>query len=204
MQAGNLAEKWAELADFATLQFICDEDDPALSLYAPLLPVIVEPMGGVGPILNKVGPQLASHCDVIGFLGDDHRPRTPGWDTALCGELTQPGVAYGNDLHQGPNIPTAVLITAKVITELGYMSPPGCGHLYLDNFWRTLGEGLGWLRYREDVIIEHMHPHAGKAPLDEGYERVNSAQQYSADGLAYDMFLANQWQQDLARLRENL
>ena len=65
-------------------------------------------------------------------------------------------------------------------------------HLYLDNFWKKLGEDLGSLTYLEDVIIEHMHPVAGKAEWDEGYVAVNAQEVYSADALAYRNYIQSE------------
>lgn len=209
---GNITELvqcWDQTGAQAQLLVIVDDDDPELDGYlgAPLhggrrLMVIEEPRR-LGPILNAIMPPLASlnpPGSAVGFLGDDHRPRTPGWDQALVDAL--PGVAYGNDLLQSENLPTAVVMSAGIVTTLGYFSPPGVMHLYMDDFWRQLGHSLGALTYLPGVIIEHMHPVAGKASLDEGYVRVNAPHQYAADSMAYSQFLARQWPGDLARLRE--
>ena len=148
---------------------------------------------------------MAPRYEAVGFLGDDHRPRTPGWDTRLLAALDgRPGVAYGDDLHQGGRLPTAVVISSAIIRTLGYMVPPGQDHLYLDDFWRQLGLDLGRLEYVPDVIVEHCHPNAGKAPWDDGYERVNSPAQNTADSAAYARFMSSAWPEDLARLRAGL
>jgi hypothetical protein len=72
------------------------------------------------------------------------------------------------------------------------MVPPNMKHLYLDNFWKKLGEDLGSLHYLEDVIVEHMHPVAGKAEWDEGYVAVNAQEVYSADALAYKNYIESE------------
>jgi hypothetical protein len=48
------------------------------------------------------------------------------------------------------------------------------------------------LTYLEDVIIEHMHPVAGKADWDEGYREVNAQEVYSADALAYNNYIKSE------------
>lgn len=118
----------------------------------------------------------------VGFMGDDHRPRTVGWDrayiealTALsgrCPSRSRPGVGmvYGNDLLQGENLPTQVAMTTNIPTTLGRMVPWELSHLYTDTYWKYLGESLGKITYLKDVVIEHMHPGAGKSPVDSGYE----------------------------------
>ncbi len=48
------------------------------------------------------------------------------------------------------------------------------GKRNVDNYWRDLGTAAGCLTYLPDAIVEHLHPSAGKAALDEGYGRVNA------------------------------
>jgi hypothetical protein len=97
-----------------------------------------------------------------------------------------------------------VVISSVIIRALGYMVPPGLEHLYLDDFWKRLGQDLGHLEYLPDVIIEHCHPNAGKATWDDGYERVNSPGQNAWDRAAYGAFLGGRWPGELARLRAGL
>ena len=202
----------AETMTLATrLLLVVDADDPALGGYQALalpgcarLQVHDGPERRLGPVLSAAAVALAPLCDFVGFMGDDSRPRTSGWDEELTGALTAPGVAYGDDLYAGERLPTAPVITARVITALGYMCPPGIAHLYLDDFWHRLGEDLGNRCYLPDVVIEHLHPVAGKSAWDDGYRERNSAEQYSADQTAFAQFLASRWPADLARLREAL
>lgn len=67
-----------------------------------------------------------------------------------------------------------------------------------------LGNDLGCLSYLPDVIIEHLHPGAGKAEWDERYAAVNSPERNASDKAAFDRFLADTWPADLARLKEAL
>jgi hypothetical protein len=69
------------------------------------------------------------------------------------------------------------------------MTFPGCFHLFFDNFVKQLGLDLECLRYLPDVIIEHLHPVAGKAEMDAGYERVNAPKWYEADLLTLQKYL---------------
>jgi hypothetical protein len=77
------------------------------------------------------------------------------------------------------------------------MVPPDMIHLYLDNFWMKLGNDLGKLRYISEVVLEHLHPMAGKAEWDEGYREVNAIEVYSADFKAFDNYIHSQQYQDL-------
>ena len=83
------------------------------------------------------------------------------------------------------------------------MAPPAMKHLYLDNFWKDIGNELGSLVYRDDVIIEHMHPFAGKSESDEGYVEVNSSELYKHDQKAFQIYSETEMSEDLDRLRLN-
>jgi hypothetical protein len=173
--------------------FVADEDDPELGRYRDKLEagkisrlmVYNHAAGGKGLCfpLNYAARRYAEVVDYVGFMGDDHLPRTHGWDLEMIGELDslEPRIAYGNDLLQGANLPTAVFMQARMIRAMGIMAPQCMRHLYLDNFWKHLGEQTGGLRYREDVVIEHLHPVAGKAAWDERYAAVNASDRDAAD-----------------------
>ena len=183
-----------------------DADDPSYDDLDPRPAKIVRGhRQDVAGWTNYLAGIMAWDYRAVVSMGDDHLPQTPGWDEILLGELGgRPGVAYGNDLFQRENWPTAALITTDITETLGYVAPPGVEHLYIDCFWRQLGEDLGNLRYRDDVIIEHVHPSAGKAAWDNSYARSNAIGQYMRDQSAYELFLHNRWPGDLAKLREKL
>src|SRR4051812_42046044 len=193
----------------AALVLAVDDDDPKLSSSLALgwPPLIIGPRLRLGGTLNWLAPRAADlGARAVGFMGDDHRPRSIGWDGALLTALRDsgPGVAYGNDLFQGVNLPTAVAISAEVIDTLGFYVPPGMVHLYLDDWWRHLGEALGALTYLPDVIIEHLHPSAGKAELDASYIETNSSGQYAADHQCWRAYLDDARPADLQRLHHAL
>jgi len=193
----QLAESWQETFSwYADLLVALDEDDPALPEYLALdvwngtwASNVVGPRRRLGPTLNWLAESFPDY-DAIGFMGDDHRPRTPRWDEMVCKVLDGMGAAivYGDDLLQHERLPTAVFMTSNIPAALGWMCPPGMVHLYLDDAWKALGEGMGRLRYLPNVVIEHLHPTAGKAPMDERYAEVNSAEQYASDGAVFEEF----------------
>lgn len=139
----------------------------------------------------------------IGFMGDDHRPRTAGWDKEYLDALRElgTGIVYGDDLYQGEKLPTQCAMTADIVRSLGYMAPPSLRHMYVDNFWLDLGRNADCLYYLPDVVIEHMHPIADKGEWDEGYERVNAREVYDNDAAAYEAYGRNQFATDLAKVR---
>ncbi|WP_030248292.1 glycosyltransferase family 2 protein [Streptomyces sp. NRRL S-455] len=177
----------------ATLVFVVDADDPELPAYrealsgAMLMVFGGETGTGMVAALNRAADLLAPQYGALGFMGDDHLPRTAGWDAHVLGALRSPWpqIVYGNDLFQGERLPTAAFLPSRVVQALGYMAPPVLRHLYVDNFWLELGQQLGGLTYLPDVVIEHVHPAAGKTAMDAGYAAVNAPEADVADRLAW-------------------
>jgi len=140
---------------------------------------------------NELAAEALAAADpprYLASLGDDHRPRTFGWDAKLIHAieaLEGPGFAYGNDLFQGVKMPTAWVASAEVVRALGWMMLPGCAHMYVDNAILELGQASGRISYRSDVVIEHLHPLAGKASWDDSYRESNADERYVADRTAF-------------------
>jgi hypothetical protein len=157
---------------------------------------------------HLANPDARPRTDIFGFMGDDHRPRTTGWDAIIEREMAHmggTGIVYGNDLLQGQTLPTAVFMSANIVETLGYMVPPGLVHMYLDNTWKTWGEAMNRLKYLPDVIFEHMHPVAGKAEWDAGYVEVNAGQRYIDDERAFREYtLSQRFIDDVNKMRSLL
>ena len=197
-----------------TALLVVDEDDPCLDAYLALpltgLPyrerayVMVLAPDQTGDLVRATNSAYArlDGDEIIGHVGDDHLFRTPGWDTRITAVLQEPGIAYGDDLHQGPNLPTAVFLSPEIPRALGWYALPGSTHLYIDNTWKMLGEALGRLHYLPDVVIEHMHATLGKSPMDEGVARASAHQ--TADYAAFLAWQANDLAADVARVQEAL
>jgi hypothetical protein len=194
----DLLIAWKETNTKADLFVVVDGDDPELDGYRRMIgfTLLIYPRQGKGMAkpLNRAACEILSIGDYqyFAFIGDDHRPRTEGWDSHLTDALDEigTGIAYGNDLLQGESLPTAVAMSVDIVAALGGMVPPNMIHLYLDNFWLQLGKDTA-IRYLPKVIIEHLHPTNGKAEWDEGYRDVNAEEVYSADRKALDDYLTS-------------
>jgi hypothetical protein len=190
-------------ATCSDILFGLDDDDK--SVYSPevLAKAEINPRMRMGGTLNFLAKKYADKYEYLGFMGDDHRPRTVGWDARLCDAIgEEPGVAYGNDLLQGKNLPTAVVLSSHIVQRIGYMVPPVLVHMYMDNFWKDFGEGIWNLQYLDDVVIEHMHYLAGKAINDLQYQEVNNASIYAKDAEAYNKYKAEQFLKDIEKVWE--
>lgn len=142
----------------------------------------------------------------IGFMGDDHRPRTPGWDSHYLNELHKlgTGFVYGNDLFQYERMPTQVAFTSDIASTLGYMCPPAFRHLCVDVVWKNWGDAIGRITYLPDTIIEHMHYLAGKAREDRNYRAVNSILVAEHDSATYREYMEGQFHDDVEKLKRLL
>jgi hypothetical protein len=194
-------EEFKKNSTITDLVFGLDDDDVEYPRIDGVL-YEVNPRAMMNGTLNLIANKYADQYEYIAFLGDDHRTRTYGWDAELVNSIKdiKHGIAYGNDLLQGRNLPTAVLLKSSIVKTLGLMAPPAMKHLYLDNFWKDMGVELHSLFYRDDVIIEHLHPVAGKADNDSGYVEVNSSAIYDHDRNAYANYWATERASDLEKL----
>lgn len=208
----NLADLWTAFAETCTGEtrlFACvDADDPELPEYRriheaayddgtadrdnPRFLLLVGPRLRLGGTLNMVAPYQATWAPYLGFMGDDHRPRTRGWDSAYMAELERlgTGLVYGNDLIQGAALPTQVAMTSDIVLAAGHMVPPGAVHLWLDNAWLALGRALNAITYLPNVIVEHLHPIAGKSAWDAGYTEANADAVSEADRAVFEAWQA--------------
>jgi glycosyltransferase involved in cell wall biosynthesis len=193
----NIAELIKSLDETETesdLIVVLDDDEPCFEQYIELgaTMITIEKEGrGMAKPLNFAANLFKDDYRHFVFLGDDNRPRTMNWDQHFIVNLDEleTGLVYGNDLFQGEALPTAVGMTGNIVKALGGMVPQGMIHLYLDNFWLRLGQDLGAIRYLPHVVIEHLHPYAGKSDWDQVYRDVNAPEMYQADKQALEEYL---------------
>lgn len=207
-----LADAWTATSASADVIVAVDDDDPTRGEYFdvvashPRFDLVVGERGKPGMVasLNRVAVAHCQMYDALGFMGDDHRPRTVSWDQRVSDELDQmgTGIVYGNDLLQGANLPTAAFMTADIVRALGWMAPPGLRHLFVDDAWKALGTALDALRYLPDVVIEHVHPVAGKADWDDGYRAANAGEMYVHDQAAFLRWVGEDMGHDVRRVQE--
>lgn len=209
----RLDEAWTATGawECADLVLVVDDDDPECEQYydrARKTHTSVWAISSWKPMVHKldwaaVGLAGGYGYTALGFGGDDHVPRTPGWARVYLDALAElgTGVVYGDDLYQGERLPTQWAMTADIVRELGRMVPAPVDHLYCDNAILELGQAAGCIRYVPDVVVEHMHPVAGKARSDEGYARVNARAQYRKDHSAFEQWRWLQLGEDAAKIR---
>lgn len=215
-------EKAAELRDSfddsrsadSRLLFVVDSDDVTASTYERLgldvMRIEPTPGGGMAGALNTAVTAVLALGDdpaIMGFVGDDHRFRSKGWDSYFTNHLRDVGggFVYGHDRfwHNG-ELPTQIFISSPIVRELGWMALPGCAHLYLDNAWKDLAEAADCLYWMPNVVIEHMHPAVGKAEWDSQYRYNNSSERYAHDLAAFQEWRGSpQFEVDVENVRRH-
>ena len=179
-------------------------DDDDADNYPELEGVIreVNPRLRMNGTLNLLVNKYQDKYETITFMGDDHVVRTDGWDEKLYEPIRNRGfgISYGNDLFQGENLPTMVMMSTNISKELGFFAPPKLIHLYMDNFWKALGQVTGSLTYVPDAIIEHMHYMAGKSQVDAQYQEVNSSEIGNHDAQVFKEYVENNLKDDAIKV----
>ena len=193
----EIMRAWDDTGATADVLFAVDTDDPELASYKkhaaalkadPRVRFTFGKRRRLVGTLNQQAVKTAKTYRFLAFMGDDHRPRPADqpWDERIRICLSGgPGIVYGNDLLQGAAMATAVAMTSDIVATLGYMAPPAMVHLCVDLVWVEWGRGMGRITYLDDMVIEHLHPAAGKAETDAGYEEANSSERATADAAAY-------------------
>jgi hypothetical protein len=193
----------AETASERTLMVFCvDDDDPAHYEVPGNVLMRRGPRKQLVAWTNEICRELGHEFRFVGSIGDDHLPRTEGWDSIIIDVLKEMGTGfcYPNDLFQGEVLPTACFMTQDIIEVLGFMAPPQLRHMYCDNYWLQLGRQLGRIRYLPDVIVEHVHFAAGKAPMDQNY--LESQALMDPDREAFESYMASHFAEDLAKVKQ--
>jgi hypothetical protein len=164
-----------------------DDDDPELDGYKALggFELVTGPRKGLGAWTNELAASRASDYEYLASLGDDHVPRTKGWDAALTRAIAGMGGTGFSYPYDGTrdDIPEAVVMSSDIVRALGWMCEPSLQHWYVDTVWADLGRGAGCLRHCRAIAVDHVHPRAGDAPVDKTY--ADSGRSLDADKDAY-------------------
>jgi hypothetical protein len=110
--------------------------------------------------------------DYYGFIADDIVIRSDNAIGELVEEATNLYIAYPNDCLQRHRLCTHPCIGGDLVRAIGYLAPPGIRHHHMDNVWHTIGLNTGLLRYRPDVLFDHVHFLRDKVEIDPVYSRV--------------------------------
>ena len=185
------------------VSFGIDEDDDSFPVGT--LPALFEWEASGGPRKQLVGwtNQLFEENPnepAYGSIGDDHVPRTVGWDYQILEALQTNHVVYPDDGFAHEFLATAFFVRGSIPRALGYVVPPSIQHMYADHFVMELGRGLGSLQYLPDVLVEHMHYLAHKSPQDALYDESEALM--DKDRVAYEAYCRDELAADIEKVRE--
>lgn len=204
----RMVQAWYDTEATSKLMVMVDEDDPTLDGYFSatdghtFAQLIVGPHEGLVATLNRGALSAAQFFPYVSFMGDDHLPQSLRWDQRFRDVLfgLKTGFVWGNDLHEGELLPTAIWMTSNIIKRLGYMATPTFRHMYVDLVWRDWGDNIGFSRYLEDVVIEHLNASWDKAPTDAQYESTWPL--IETERPIYDAHIAGDEHREIAELRQ--
>ncbi len=188
------------------LHVAVDEDDETLPQYEAVMAragrdgdrLETGPRKGLCARTNEVALGRAGEFPFLASLGDDHVPRTPGWDEALVRAITGmggTGFAWPWD-GTSETVPEACVMSSGIVAALGWMCLPGLEHWYGDNVWADLGKGAGCIAHLRAVAVDHVHPRARKAAGDATY--AGNGKSLEADRAAYCAWRASGMAADVA------
>jgi hypothetical protein len=185
-----LAESWLASRWYSRLVFVVPEEHRQMYREVAGCEYLYHPVAGITGMtlpLNWAAMQLVDQADSLMALGHDTIIKTMDWERLVMAHVGKKAVIYPDDGIQHEWLPTMAWLDARVVKALGYMAPPSIKHLYIDNFWHTLGSNLESIKYLPDVYFEHVHPTVGKRAWDETTGQLNTREAYQA---GKDQFLA--------------
>lgn len=151
-------------SDAVRLHFALDESDETFEKYPPGKGKY--PSHGPVEALNfaffrHVIPEGARY---VGTICDEQRFITPHWDERVLGALDEMkgGLVFPNDLINPGTMPAAPFMSVAMMQAVGFLAYPLMTTNWYDNIWKDLGEGVGKMRYLDDVVVQHLSmPHKG-------------------------------------------
>ena len=114
------------------------------------------------------------NATAYGFLGDDIVFRTKWW-RELAEAAQDLYISYPDDSVHGGQLPTHFVCGRRLIEAAGWWALPGLIHSGVDLAWYIIGLNIpGLLRYKPEVVFEHIHPLIHKSPDDAIYQFARS------------------------------
>jgi hypothetical protein len=63
--------------------------------------------------------------------------------------------------------------SGDLLRAVGYLVPPGLKKSYVDDVWEIIGRATGTWETRMDIVVRHLHPETGLAPVDDTNAQVD-------------------------------
>ena len=120
------------------LVFLCYEKDPDSIKYEG--DVVLCPEKGMADRVNGALGLLDGYAHV-GWIADDNRFETPGWDEQVVKALGSHPIVFGNDVVSPGAKPSHVFMDSRIPRELGWLILTGLHSTFADDVWANLGVG---------------------------------------------------------------
>lgn len=203
----RLAAACAETCQADTrLHFGFDLDDPCLEANVAAAGghrYVIGPRQGLAAWTNYLASRHVKRGDAaaLASVGDDMLPVTAGWDRRLLDAIPAGGgFAYPDDQRRD-DIPEAVVISARIVSALGWMACPGMHHWFIDNVWADLGRQAGCLVYCPDVLVQHLHPNTRPDVARPDGTYHDAASRFDSDLAAYQRWRLRDMSRDVGHVR---
>jgi hypothetical protein len=195
-----------------------DDDDPALDLNKTAATlrghggrsyVWTGPRQGLTAWTNHMWHDLEGEFRHFASIGDDHEPLTHAWDGTMTAHLEAKGggFAYCNNGGHTPeldwNLPEMCIVSAPILSALGWFAEPSTLHYNIDTIWRDIGDGAGCLYYFPDITLKHWNwaLHPGMAELRD-LTQWDAQQRGNEDVQAYHRWHEERMGADVATVRK--
>lgn len=117
---------------------------------------------GLGKLWNICSSAAVE--DIQAMIGDDMLFRTNGWDSKIIEEFTYPNcpkdnikMVYCNDGRHGKAIAVNFFIHRAYKNVMGYLTREEFMVDFIDLWPQQVFSSLGRIKYRHDILIEHLH-----------------------------------------------
>jgi len=143
---------------------------------------------GPGDYARKINFAATKTTEPVLFLAADDVTFHPGWYEAACAALAtlpeQCGAVgtqdMGNSRVLAGTHSTHSLVTRDYMTRFGTIDEPGqllhtgYPHEFVDDEFVETAKHRGRFAFANDSVVEHLHPHWGKARFDSTYRRATA------------------------------
>ncbi len=153
-----------------------------------------------GPLNRAVAE---SKSDIVGFIGDDSRFETVGWDERIKKVLREPGFAWCSDGHDWP-WPSTIFVSRTIPDTLGWLVLPELRRGFFDVVWVELARLTQSARMLEDVLIRHDNSAGDPTSPNFRPERLVPPAIIAGDQVVFDTWMKVQARSDAQRLRRVL
>lgn len=171
---------WTSARDTAVgeVEFCFYFDDDDLSRHTVDAQLECDASAVTGPrcVLSEAWNKAAEIAtgDILMHAADDIIFRTAGWDEIITAEFERfddrIAFVYGRDGYQDERLGTHGFLSREWVETVGYFVPPYFSSDYNDVWLHEVAGMIGRRIYVPEVLIEHMHPDAGKGELDQTHQ----------------------------------